>query len=55
MRDPTVHKFLEETTLDPPVIGKRQRVNLAGPRLGGIIVSGGAWAQCFANARFGKV
>ena len=31
MRDPTVQKFLEETTLDPPVAGKVQRINLAGP------------------------
>ena len=32
MRDPTVQKFLEETTLDPAVAGKRPRIDLAGPR-----------------------
>ena len=30
-RDPTVQKFLRESTLDPTVAGKRSRVDLAGP------------------------
>ena len=29
--NPTVQKFLEESTLDPPVAGKRPRIDLAGP------------------------
>ena len=31
MCDPTVQKFLEATTLDPPMVGKRLRIDLAGP------------------------
>jgi hypothetical protein len=30
-RDPTVQKFLAESALDPPMAGKRPRVDLAGP------------------------
>ena len=30
-RDPTVQKFLEGSALDPPVAGKRLRIDLAGP------------------------
>ena len=31
MCDPTIQKFLKETTLDLPVAGKRPRIDLAGP------------------------
>ena len=31
VRDPSIQKFLEETALDPPVPGKRPRIDLAGP------------------------
>ena len=30
-RDPTIQKFMRETTLDPTVAGKRPRVDLASP------------------------